>query len=371
MEADRLRFDLYRPFLLGLTSPKTTTTSEEGEEEREVNIEASPPVEPSPASPMEVDLHPKSAEDTPPAPSSSFAPEEGTPSSHQLSESWIQPDSSSSSSASSLRRHPQEDTSASTRSSFDGMEMEMEGSWVAGLGEQEKRDSEKRGRRREGDGSSTSDSSSILLDSSFISTTNTKGASSCQDTAMTESSFTSPSTSTRSRSRSSSPSSLVHPQTTELNNDEPEPSSSLLFPSPSQSFAHLPPLPSSPSPDSPPLTYHSSSTTAAAAAPIEWGCFEGGKAEELAVHKDEGQIRLDTRRGFVVWPEGEFSRRFGLPARRDSGRREAHPFPFSPRPSPSRLVNHKNRLKLQSSLHALIVTVMRRHPPFRYFQVSS
>lgn len=36
----------------------------------------------------------------------------------------------------------------------------------------------------------------------------------------------------------------------------------------------------------------------------------------------------------------------------------------------TRAVNQKARLQLQSCLHALIVTVLRRHPPFRYFQVG-
>lgn len=281
---------------MGLTTT-TTTDENEGKEQDEVNTVEPPSVEMDSNSPPTTARTSEEGEGkgegttTPPGPSPSLDIEldEGASSTHQLGESWIQ----TSSSASSLRRH---EAPSSARSSFDGME--MEGNWVAGLEWNGTEEEETRGRKG-GDGTlaTSSTSSSSPLNSSFLST---NGNSPLFNNDSTSSSITS------TRSRSSSHSHTQQPV-------DNEPSSSLLFPSPSQSFAHLPPLPSSPSLSSPtsppPPSYYSSSTTTAAAAPVEWGLFEGGgKAEELEVHKDEGQIRLDTRRGFVVWPEGEIAR---------------------------------------------------------------
>lgn len=167
----------------------------------------------------------------------------------------------------------------------------LEDSWIQQGDDNEihqDQDRRGRGKGRGGDGTS----STLFLDSS--------SSSSLQSASVHVSKPNATSPSPCPSSRSPSPTHLRN-LTTAVQN---EPSSSLLFPSPNQSFAQLPPLPCSPPPTSPPPTY-SSSTSTAALAPVQWGLFEAGGAEELDVHRDEGQIRLDTRRGFVVWPNGE------------------------------------------------------------------
>ncbi|CED84370.1 Predicted GTPase activator protein [Phaffia rhodozyma] len=79
-----------------------------------------------------------------------------------------------------------------------------------------------------------------------------------------------------------------------------------------------------------PKTFSSSKTPT----PVTWGHFASQHGESLEPHPDEGQVKLDTRRGFVVYPP----------------------------------VEANDREILQTELHALIVTVLRRHRPLRYFQ---
>lgn len=78
---------------------------------------------------------------------------------------------------------------------------------------------------------------------------------------------------------------------------KPLASSDVFFPSPTASFAGLPP------PLLSPLPTYSSSASSAREERVDWGLFERlGGSDTLPAHQDEGQIRLDTRRSFVVYP---------------------------------------------------------------------
>lgn len=97
---------------------------------------------------------------------------------------------------------------------------------------------------------------------------------------------------------------------------------------------------------------------------MDWGLFAGLGADALAPHVDEGQIKLDTRRSFVVYPPGA------------SGLRPAGVFVGrSPLLEADALdatrsaVSQRERERLQLQLHAMLLTVFRRHPTLRYFQV--
>lgn len=292
-----------RPFLLGLELP--LSSPERTKEVKPANglppsstlspsSSASSPDPRSPVTPPQPTLVPSSPRPITPTHSRDASRAESllTDGGSALSESWIHPPSSASTSSA----HPTETSQRSsfsfedeTASSAARSSAALGESWVGGGG---------------GGTDGSVMSSSVLSSAGIRTDEGDTPASSFAGTIATSvpSATSSPSPSKRSSSPSSSRSSSPQPPADQPANGGV--TTSLLFPSPTQSFAHLPPLPSSP-PLAPPPPEYSSSAKEAGAAPVEWGMFASGGADELPAHRDEGQIRLDTRRGFVVWPQGE------------------------------------------------------------------